>query len=236
MAQRSLSSALKDLLQFPFRGDDWQNRFIIGSVLVLANSVIPLLPMVFVIGYGLEIRRRAVRGEELALPPWQDWGRFGLDGLRVALVWLAYMAPGLVVLGGAVCAFLIAFLFFPFLVVALPAFFVGMLLVSAGGIVVQQAASHLAAKDDLGAAFRYQEWWPILRATPFSFLFAWIVLTGLGSVISTLLGLVQLSGLLCLVAPLLTAPVTFYLALMEAALFGRAYREGLETTTAIIAT
>jgi len=42
--------------------------------------------------------RRAVKGEELVLPDWTDWGKLGLDGLKYILVNLVFLLPGTLIL------------------------------------------------------------------------------------------------------------------------------------------
>lgn len=98
-------SPLKEVLGFPFRDPNWQNRFIIGAALVLAGvflyfipflSLLSFLPLAFVAGYAFRVQRRAARSGELVLPPWDDWGGLLVGGLKGLLVNIVYLLPGLV--------------------------------------------------------------------------------------------------------------------------------------------
>ncbi len=101
--RRNALSDLKPLFLFPFQGPDWANRFIIGCALLSAGWIgYPCSPSVALLyGYAVEVMRRVIGGEEPNLPPWQDWGRLFMDGLRAFAVGLVYFLPGtLVYFGG----------------------------------------------------------------------------------------------------------------------------------------
>jgi hypothetical protein len=55
-------SALRQLLRFPLQDPNWRNKFLIGSVIVFLNFVVPLLPMIALGGYCLKVMRQGVRG------------------------------------------------------------------------------------------------------------------------------------------------------------------------------
>jgi len=242
------TASLKALLLFPFQGREWQGRFAVGAALVLAGLVIPILPLLFVAGYSLEIMRRAIRGEELALPPWADWGQLALDGLRVSVVSLACTLPGTVVLYGGLALYLGATLGLPFVMagdsssglgaiyplffatsvaVVLIAMLVGTLLLVLGAIPLPVATAHVAARGPLGAAFHVREWWPLLRANKGGYFVAWVMIAGLLSLGYLVFMLVYCTVCLCGFIPLISAPAGFYLVLVSAALFGQAYHESV---------
>ncbi len=64
---------LKTLLKFPFEGRNWQSNFLIGAALSLGNFVVPIVPMLFVSGYSLQIMRGGIEGQEPSMPEWKDW-------------------------------------------------------------------------------------------------------------------------------------------------------------------
>ena len=106
MTQSFTTQSLQKVLGYPFRDPEWKNKLLIASALVLAGSFIPLVPLIFVYGYGAEIMRRViVSGEEPGLPVWEDWGRLALDGLKWWGVSLIYALPALAVglVGMGVC-------------------------------------------------------------------------------------------------------------------------------------
>lgn len=104
MSQELTLNSVKEILRFPFRDTNWQNRFIVGAALVLASVVLysipffpffALIPSLFVAGYAYRVQRRAARSGELVLHPWDDWGGLALDGLKGMLISLAYTLPAL---------------------------------------------------------------------------------------------------------------------------------------------
>ena len=247
MPETLTTHSLKALFRFPFEGENWQGRFLIGSALILGGYVIPIVPLIFVYGYALQVMRRAIRGDTPALPDWDDWGKFGSDGLRVMLVGMVYLLPGIVVLFGGMALYFGSAFFLPFVetagrvhepaVVLFPlifllgmvmmflSMFVGSILLFLGAIPLPMAAAHFVARDKVGAAFRAREWWPLLRANALGYFIAWVVSTGLITVWYGAFMMAYYTIFLCCLIPLLSAPVFFYLSLVIAALFGQTYRE-----------
>lgn len=247
MSQSQSMASLKDLLRFPFQGPDWQNRFLVGAGLVLAGFFIPIVPLVFVSGYALQVTRRVIEGEAPSLPAWDDWGRLGVDGLRSMVVSLVYLLPGaLVYLGGmavyfggvTVMPFMLdsspdASALFFFGLMALIAIFMaslalGMVLLALGGVPLPVATAHFVAKDRVGAAFRLREWWPVLRANKLGFFIDWVLLTGLWGIFYLAYLVICYSAILCCLLPFASAPAIFYLMLVGMAKFAQSYREGAE--------
>ena len=255
MSKIKTTAALESILSFPFQGTDWKNRFGIGVALTLANLVIPFVPAIFVAGYVLRVMRQAVRGEEPSLPPWDDWGEMALDGLRVWAINLAYLAPGLVVmLGGLVLYFAASFglpftmmsmeeggqqvaplasllMIFGSMAIMFLSMAVGWALSAVGGIPLPMAKAHFAAQGKVSAAFRVREWWPLLRDNKLGYFIAWVVIAGLFTMWYFASMLAYYTIVLLWLAPLLGLPLGFYLSLVNAALFGRVYRESGEAIT-----
>jgi hypothetical protein len=245
----STTTSLKALIRFPFQDRDWQSRFIIGSGLTLAGFFVPLVPLVFVYGYVLQIVLQAVKGEDLRLPAWDDWGRLATDGLRLLAVGLVYLLPGLLVL---ICGFVLYFV--GVFATTLPAssqaastaspvpmllgmgtlflsYFKGFLLLSGGSILLAVAAPHFAIHDQVAAAFRVRQWWPILWGNKLGYFVAWALFAGVWSILSYVTALAYYSVVLCCFVPIVAAPIGFYVSLVGAAVFGQTYRE----STAILA-
>lgn len=235
---RSALSDLKALFRFPFQGPDWANRFIVGSALLLAGWVVPLLPVFFVYGYAVEIMRRVIRGEEPELPPWQDWGRLFKDGARAFAVAFVYLLPGTIFYFGGIGFYYISFLvmafrqqeppvglFFLSLAALFLGFFVGSLLYLLGGVPLPAAMAHFVSEDRLAAAFHIRRWWAVLRQRRWEYLAAWFLLLGIAVAAYMLLMLPYYTICLCWLTPILAIPVAFYLTVVAAALFGMVWRE-----------
>ncbi len=247
MTEELSITSLKALFRFPFREDQWQGRFAVGSALTLASMFIPIVPALFVGGYTLRVMRQTLAGRPPTLPAWDDWGELARDGLRLFVVNLAYFLPALIVwIGGMVLYFVTSFylpiaastgadeveMFGAFLVMifgSMAVMFLSMALGSLfsilGAIALPLATAHFAAHDDLRAAFRIRQWWRILKADKLGYFVAWVIVAGLLTVLYTGSMLLYATMILCFLIPFLVAPIGFYVALVGAALFGETYRE-----------
>jgi hypothetical protein len=247
MAEPMTTRSLKDILLFPFREPNWRGRFLIGAALVLAGYVIPILPLIFVVGYTLQIMRRVALGEDPTLLPWDEWGRFAVDGLRGMLVGLVYLLPGILVLTVGMGLYMFTSMSGPFMnqggvstyggeevwvvsflasmAIMFLSMCLGTALLTVGAVPLPVALTHFAVQDKVSAAFRPREWWPQVRANAGSYFVVWVVGVGLGTMLYFAQMLVGYSVILCCLVPFVSAAGGFYLSLVAAALFGQFYRE-----------
>lgn len=251
MAEMMTVRSLKELLTFPFRDPNWRGRFAIGAALVLAGHIIPILPLIFVVGYSLRILRQTALGERPGLGPWDEWGRFTADGVRGMLVALVYLLPGILVMtigmglylasgfapilseSGAVpygygneevwVTTFLAAMAIMFLSMAL-----GTALLAVGAVPLPVALAHFAVKDKVGAAFRAREWWPLVRVNAAGYFVVWVIGAGLASLLYFAQMVVGYTIILCCLVPLVSAAGGFYLSVVAAALFGQFYRDSME--------
>lgn len=82
---------LDTALRFAFRDPKWVQKTLVGGFLYL--TIIGFVP---VLGWALEIQRRAMRGENEPLPEWDDFGKYIMDGLKLWLVQMVWGFPMLV--------------------------------------------------------------------------------------------------------------------------------------------
>lgn len=247
MSEKTTLGGLKRFFKFPFEGTDWQKRFVIGAALVLVSTFIPLIPLIFVGGYVMQVMRRAIEGKALALPEWEDWGKLGVDGLRYGVVGLVFMLPGVLVYFGGMGIYMLASMFLPMsmrmmehgrgsfaviplffvvsMVILFVSIFLGMILTFLGAIPLPAALSHFVAKDQVGAAFRFREWWPLLWRNKLGYFIAWVLCGGLIGILYYGIMMLYATMVLCMFIPVLSAPLFFYLMLVWAAVFGETYRE-----------
>ena len=250
MPENTATTALRALFRFPVEGENWRNSFIIGSLLLIAGFWIPFIPWIFVYGYVVLLMRQGIEGREPTLPAWKDWGRLGQDGLKVLAVMLVYLLPGIVVLFGGMFLYFGFTMLLPLWLggfgpdmsseagvglfislmlgsmgVLFMAIFVGSLLGFAGSLPLPVATAHFVAQDDLGAAFRVRQWWPLLKANKLGYLIAWVITFGLGGLIYLIYTLTAYTIILLCFIPFIIAPVMFYITVVTAALFGQTYRE-----------
>ena len=254
MAEPMSMPSLKSIFRFPFQGAGWEKRFLIGVGITFLNFIIPIVPGVFVGGYTLEVMRRAVRGEELSLPDWTDWGKLGMDGLKYLLVNLIFLLPGsLIYVGGFLFYFIVTFgfsfgsavaqnsngfesTFVPVFLLSMAIFiismFLGPLLFLLGAIPLPAALANLANEDRLAAGFRLRQWWPALWKNKLGYFIAWTIVFGLSFIIYMATFTAYISCILCWLIPFLIAPLGFYVSLVYAALFGLTFRDSLESLAA----
>jgi hypothetical protein len=251
MLEAIATTPLRNIFRFPFQAAKWQERFLLGALLIFAGSFVPIVPTIFVYGYILQITRQAIKGEDLTLPAWSDWNKFLLDGLRGTAVSLVYLLPGLLIfLGGAgiysasMMAFplmigsaehsgegarvlpIVLMFFFSFGVLML-SMFLGTLLMFLGALPLPMATAHMITCDKLGAAFRVREWWKLLRVNWLGYGISFVIVAGLAMVLNAAIALLYYSVVLCCLVPFITAPIGFYLSLVSAATFGQTYRESV---------
>ncbi|MBN1218489.1 MAG: DUF4013 domain-containing protein [Anaerolineae bacterium] len=254
MTTQSLTTdQLQALLAFPFKDENWKNKFLIGSLVVLAGFVIPIIPFAFVYGYMVRIMRGIIVAKaEPHLPEWDDWGQLLVDGFKLFGVVLIYMLPiillyfigfGLTFLGpllsglgmamagedgGETVGMAMGVVTMLSLIGSFVVWGVTMLLALTIGMVMPAIFGHVVATDEFGAAFRIKEWWAIFRANLGGFLIAYLVIMLASMVLSSVLTLLYCTVILCCLTPVITAPITMYLTVIYGAIFGQAYRGGVE--------
>jgi hypothetical protein len=212
---------------------------------------IPVVPLIFANGYSLQVMGAALRGDPLQLPPWTDWGKLGLDGLRLLVIGVVYTLPGIVVMLGGWSAHAGLTIFLPpvattaagdsgipgFVFVALSftggmlvtvtATLLGLALILFGTGVLPAATAHFVASDRLSAAFHVREWWPLLRNNRLGYLSAWVIALVLAIAVTLALNLGYYAVFLCCLVPIVGSPLSFYTMLISAAIFGDTYRDGV---------
>lgn len=247
MADAFTSDRLQDLAKFPFSDPQWKNKFLIGSLLMLAGFVIPWIPTVFVYGYCAQIMRRIIveKGDP-ALPVWDDWGKLFQEGLNLMGVSLIYSLPGLVLFCGGYGLFLVTAIGAGAMSEAAPrddsslaaiialigslggfgVFGLGMLLLLVGFVIQPVAAGHVIATGEFAAAFRVREWWAILRANPSGYLMAYVIILGLWMALTFALQILYFTVVLCCLVPFVLSFIMMYVLIIGSVLFGQAYQVG----------
>lgn len=243
---QAATSQLKPIFRFPFEDSQARNRFIAGSALMAGGFIVPIIPGIFAYGYTLRILRATAEGEPPSMPAWEDWGALFSLGLRATIVNFIFLLPAIVVFFLGFVAYLATFFLVPLsagaaetsmddtfiglLFLGMGAMFfsmaVGTILALIAAIPLPASITHFAAHDQLGAAFRVREWWPILMANKLGYFIAFVSVIGIfGIGYFAFFALYSTLVLLC-VAFVVLAPIGFYAMLVGAALFGETYREG----------
>ncbi len=79
---------------YPRNDPGWVTKMLILGVV----SVVPILNLAG-FGYMIEGLRRVARGDDSALPEWDNFGGYFSDGLRILVTYLVYALPLLLILG-----------------------------------------------------------------------------------------------------------------------------------------
>ncbi|MGB3715465.1 MAG: DUF4013 domain-containing protein [Candidatus Promineifilaceae bacterium] len=78
--------------------DNWIKKIGIGAVVALFSGLIPIIPTMLIMGYGIQVGKNVLRGDEHPLPEWEEWGQLFMDGAVVWIVTFIYALP-LMILG-----------------------------------------------------------------------------------------------------------------------------------------
>lgn len=73
--------------------DEWIGKIAIGGGIVFASTIIPLIPLIFLVGYQVAVAKNVMSGEEKPLPEWKEWGQLFMDGLVVWVAQFVYAIP-----------------------------------------------------------------------------------------------------------------------------------------------
>jgi len=254
MAQPANMQSLQDLFAYPFQDARWKEKFLTGSIfaflgIILAPTIVlAFIPGIFLYGYFARIMRPViVERSRPSLPEWDEWDDLAQDGLKLAVVVFVYLLPFLMlfilaygfmfavpVLGGLMeeagaessPLFLVISLVGPMGFMAL--FALSMLGFLFLGLLLPAVIGHVVAADDLGAAFRFGDWWAVFRANLGGFLLAYVLLMGVWMVLGFLMNFLYLTFIFCCLIPFVLSPISVYLLAVSAALFGEAYRLGAD--------
>ena len=247
MATSTTTQQLQDVFAFPFKDPDWFKKLAIGSLLIIAGFIIPILPILFVYGYVMRVMRKViVEAGEPYLPEWDDWGQLFIDGLKLLGAGLIYALPALILFFlGYMIAFLpaflvpwfeeiadassVAFAIFPIfgMMLGFGTMGLGILLAVAVGIIVPAALGHLVAEDRFAAAFEINAWWPVFRANLTGFLLAFVIIMGFWMIGSFIFQILYFTIILCCLMPLVFSVFSMYLSLVSLTLFADAYHDGV---------
>lgn len=230
---------LKDLFMFPIRDAEARKHLLIGGLIALAAFFIPVIPYLILLGYAVQIARQIMRGESPHMIPFEDWGGMLKDGLKLFGIRMIYSIPIFIIaipmmLAGIIVPFIAEGMnsgdVETFLAIFSVIMMAGVCLIiplSLPLIVIIPAAEMYAVdKDEFSAAFRFKEWWSILRANLGGFIAAFGIYYVASMVLALAIQILAATIILsCLLIVLLPA-MTIYLTLIMYATIAAAYRDG----------
>lgn len=229
---------LSQLFLFPLKENEDRKNFLIASLIYLSGFIIPILPLIIIMGYTARIMRQVTNGEAPRMPAWDDWESMLKDGLYLFGVRLIYMLPLFLIIFPL--AFGIAFL--PVwietnhaaseqIAILMPIFMMLVMLVVfpislALGILLPAAETHIIVNSDFAAAFRFREWWAIFRANWTGFLLAYLIALIASMILSSIISIAMITIVLICILPIILPAIYAYLTLVMYAAFAQAYKDG----------
>ena len=238
------TSGLKNALVFSFQDKKWGTKYLIGGLLILASMIIPVIPILFVLGYAARIIRRITNEDgQAALPEWNNWGDMLVDGLRIFGLYLIYLLPGIILMVIGYLTLLVPAIGGHFDVIS-PAEQIGTLFVMwilmalgilwtlAASFLLQPAAVHMVAKSRFGAGFEFSAWWKILGANIGGFVLALVISMGLAQLLNVVITFSILTIGLIILLPVIAIAGWLYTGLVTSVVCASAYREGLDALAA----
>jgi hypothetical protein len=250
MASTVTLEGVKKAIFFPFRGEKWGVKVLIGSALYFANFIIPIVPAIPLFGYfGRIMKRIIVQDEDPELPEWNDWGALFLDGIKLFGALLIYLLPALILtIGGYVLFMVLDFSLvfssttytqyssnpFPMSIIGsaigmfggLAVAMLGMVLIYVTLVFVPPALGNMIAKDDFGAAFHFKEWWPVFKANLSGYVVALAIALGLFTLMYILALFLYATVILCFLLPFAFCFIFFVFGTVSFSLYAIAYRDG----------
>ena len=240
---------LKQIFLFPFTGENWHLKFLVTFLLVAANFIIPVIPLVLLLGYGFSIMNHVIQEspQQTGLPEWGSFGKLFKNGIKICILSVLLIIFFLILFSlvfgmGFAVTYALSFLYnsprdLEVLAYILSAITTigGILMV--GGVILfsilpvflfLSSTSHMAAKDKFTAAFKFREWLPILRNNVSGYFLSGLFIWGMTFVSGTVLLLLQFTPGLCFITPLIVSVWFTYVFLVGCALFAYAYRDGYQ--------
>jgi hypothetical protein len=251
METPSLSN-LKNFLIYPFKDQKSGTKILIGSLLVFGSLIIPILPILFVLGYIIHISKRIIDGDgQLSLPEWDNWSEYLRDGFKWFAVVMIFSIPLIIVFTTGYFIYMLSFLGLAFieenssaliLSVIIPFFgmgvlfltiFIGIFLAIIESLFLPASLMHVVHTGKFSAAFKVGQWWPILKKNILGFIVAIIFLFGFYYFLMMVFSALYMSIILCFILPLAMAPLSFLMGLWTIPLFAQAYRESMPEPEAV---
>lgn len=230
---------LKEIFTFPFKDADARKYLLVGGLISVAGFFIPILPYLLLYGYAVIIARQVLKGEEPHMVPWEDWGEMLKEGAKLFGVRVVFSLPILIfaiplMIGGIAMPIIVETMdsgstdtfIALFTIIMMGSMCIIIPLSIPLTVVIPAAEMHVVENNDFAAAFRFKEWWPILRANLGGFIVAfgiyYIVSMALAIVMQILIATLIFACLLFILIPAMTIYITLIMYVTSAI----AYRDG----------
>jgi Protein of unknown function (DUF4013) len=242
---------VKQAVFFPFRGEKWGLKMLIGSALTFGAFIIPIVPLLPVFGYfGQIMKGIIVQEQDPEMPAWTDWGTLFLEGLKLLGAVVIYLLPALIFIVGGYILFMVLDFSLVFsaqamshtynnlsplpmiasgigMFLGMAAIMLGIALAVVTAIILPSALGNMLSKGKFEAAFQFREWWPILKANLGGFILAGALTLGLFYLMYMLAIVLYATVILCFLVPFALAAIFFITGSTAFSLYSVAYRDGV---------
>jgi hypothetical protein len=235
------------ILAFPFEDPQWKNKLLTGMALTLGGLLLPVIPILFVMGYGYQITHRLIVDQgDLYLPEWTNWSKLLKDGWRLFSVSFIYSLPASIIAIIGIITYFGVFIFimttsgsssnepaavlllFGGLAIQILTTILSMLLGLVSLLILPAALGHTVARDSFSAGFDFIGWWKVLKANFTGFFMALIIIMGISMMITLAMQIFYMTIVLICLVFIIPMVFSFYAILITSALIGMAYREGMD--------
>jgi hypothetical protein len=198
---------------YVFDDEEWLKKIGLGGLLAL----IPVFGFFVVLGWGVEITKRVIKGDPEVLPEWDDFGGFLSMGFQAFLIFFVYTLPVILIsictslpffFKGADNSFNVAFGF-----VAVCFSCVSLFYSLAAYLVLPAAIGKFAATGELSEAFKLAEIFKVVKDNLGDY-----GLVLLGGLVASFVG--SLGSIACLIGVIFTM---VYSVAINGHLWGQAY-------------
>ena len=90
-----MQAILEEAFKFAFKDRNWILKILIGSVL----GLIPIVNIIFLVGYSLSVLKDSVDNKPGKLPEWSGWMDLGKSGMNALPIVIVYVLVPAIVLG-----------------------------------------------------------------------------------------------------------------------------------------
>ncbi len=200
---------------FVFEDEDWVKKIAVGGLI----SLIPVIGIFLVLGWGVEITKRVINGDAEVLPDWSDFGGYLSRGFMVFVIAFIIFLPVILIQScGSGLPFLTDSYDQEALTTALwvlTACFtcITILYSIVAYMILPAAVARYAATGDFGAAFKLGEIFKVVRNNLGTY-----AMVLLGGIVASLVA--SLGTIACVIGVLFT---TVYSFAINGHLWGQAY-------------
>ena len=237
----------QETLLFPVKDAQARKQFLIACLVTLAGFIIPLIPTIVLMGYGVKIMRQVLQERQKpTMPEWQgsDWSAMLMDGLRVFGLQIILMLPLFLIMGCGFFFMISGSLGFAALAEESTQAFVpvGVLFYLLGigimmlfsllsipyGVIISAAIPHSVANNSFEAGFKFKEWFPILRKGLGNFILSYVFVIVTSFVFMFVIQFAMLTIILICIVPFLMIPYSTYITLLANTVYSQAYITSLD--------